>query len=70
MHTKKLFVVVAILAFSLLAAPASAGAQEYVQGFIFGSRNLSCSVEGAPGETYTMVHHSSPGAIAYDGGRG
>ena len=70
MHTKKLFVLNAILAFSLLAAPASAGAQEYVQGFIFGSRNLSCSVEGAPGETYTMVHHSSPGAIAYDAGRG
>ena len=40
MHTKKLFVVNAILAFSLLAAPASAGAQEYVQGFVFGSRVL------------------------------
>ena len=68
MHTRRLFVLAAIPAFVLLAAPAAA--QEYVQGFIFGSRNLSCSVEGAPGETYTMVHHSSPGAIAYDAGRG
>ena len=70
MSSIKLSVTACIFGLFLLGGLTPADAQEFTRAFIFGSRNLSCQVEGAPGETYTMVHHSSPGAIAYDAGRG
>ena len=70
MFSRKVFVIVCVLGLLFSGSSNPAVSQELEGAFIFGSRNLSCAVENAPGETYTMVHHSSPGAIAYDSQRG
>ncbi len=70
MFSRKVFVIVCVLGLLFSGSPNPAVSQELEGAFIFGSRNLSCAVESAPGETYTMVHHSSPGAIAYESQRG
>ena len=70
MSSRKVSVIVCVLGLLFSGSPNPAVSQELEGAFVFGSRNLSCAVERAPGETYTMVHHSSPGAIAYDSQRG
>ena len=70
MPSRKLFVIVGILAVCLAGMSARAVAQELEGAFIFGSRNLSCEVSNAPGQRYSVVLHSSPASVAYDSQRG
>jgi len=62
----------AAVAALLAVAAGAADAQEIVQAFAFGSRNLLCTTQNEPTFEYTMVYHISgdPNAIAYNAAKG
>ncbi len=57
MSSRKRSVVVGVLGICLIGMSVRAGAQELVDAYIFGSRDLSCPVGNAPERDYRVVYH-------------